>query len=98
MNIFSKDEVIDEIAIASTIIVEEFKSRSALLLTGNSVNSYFNLERRFSILTFSRYFFRISTFFEKNPFELISKLRRFKIYLFRFDEEFDIVATIDLFL
>ena len=53
-------------------------------------------------LTFSRRLLR-SSFeafepFEINPLKLVSKPRRFGVCLFRFDEVFDIVATIDLFL
>ena len=96
------EEEIDGIFIASTIIVEKFESRIALLFIYNLVNSRFFFKRRFFILAtlrrLSRSSFRVSGFFEINLLKLILKSRRFKIYLFRFNEISDIVATIDLFL
>ena len=96
------DAIVNEIAIVSTIIAEEFESRSVLLFARNSINSRFFLKQRFSILIFLKLlfktFFRTFEFFEINSLKLISKSRRSEIYLFRFDKVFDIIATISLFL
>ena len=96
------DAIVNEIIIISTIVVEKFESRIALLLIYNSTNYRFFFRRRFSFLIFLRRLlrssFRVFESFEINSLKLTSKSRRFEIYLFRFNKVFDIVATISLFL